>query len=281
MSIPNQLEQTSRLSQTAKSSFGVASRMSLSVELNFSRSEHHPQAARPHLLFSPMHYEPGYAYPLIVWLHGAGSDEQQVLRVMPKISMRNFVAVAPRGREVAVQQVKKQEKAVADEGESLSLDVHDLLEGLGGKKTFYDWPQSPETIEEAERAVFECIEIAFQRCNIAKNRVFLVGFDSGGTMALRLAMLYPEYFAGVVSLCGAFPQGNLPLRQWASIRHLPTLLTVGNQSDVFTTEQAGKTLALYHAAGMPIAVRDYPCGQELTGEMLLEVNRWIMERVCG
>ena len=31
-------------------------------------------------LFAPMHYEPGYAYPLIVWLHGPGGDERQLNR---------------------------------------------------------------------------------------------------------------------------------------------------------------------------------------------------------
>ena len=29
-------------------------------------------------LFAPLHYEAGYAYPLIVWLHGQGSSERQL-----------------------------------------------------------------------------------------------------------------------------------------------------------------------------------------------------------
>ena len=49
-------------------------------------------------LFVPLHYEPNYAYPLIVWLHGAQDDERQLKRVMPFISLRNYVAVAPRAR---------------------------------------------------------------------------------------------------------------------------------------------------------------------------------------
>src|SRR5580658_5486284 len=54
-----------------------------------------------HSTFAPMHYEPGYSYPLLVWLHGAGCDERQLLRIMPLVSMRNYVAVAPRGVPVA------------------------------------------------------------------------------------------------------------------------------------------------------------------------------------
>ena len=51
----------------------------------------------PHALFVPMHYEPNYAYPLLVWLHGPGDDERQLQRVMPLISLRNYMAVGPRG----------------------------------------------------------------------------------------------------------------------------------------------------------------------------------------
>ena len=54
-----------------------------------------------HALFAPMHYEPGYAYPLIVWLHGTGGDQRQLQRVMPLVSMRNYVAITPRGISTA------------------------------------------------------------------------------------------------------------------------------------------------------------------------------------
>ena len=49
-------------------------------------------------LFAPLRYTPSYPYPLIVWLHGYGSDERQLVRVMPLVSMQNYVAVAPAAR---------------------------------------------------------------------------------------------------------------------------------------------------------------------------------------
>src|ERR1700676_406196 len=51
----------------------------------------------PYALFGPLHYEANYAYPLLVWLHGPGDSEGQLKRIMPQISLRNYVAVAPRG----------------------------------------------------------------------------------------------------------------------------------------------------------------------------------------
>src|SRR3954470_13867118 len=47
--------------------------------------------------FAPIHYEKRYAYPLLVWLHGDAGSERELRQIMPLVSMRNYVAVAPRG----------------------------------------------------------------------------------------------------------------------------------------------------------------------------------------
>src|SRR5687768_10615004 len=51
----------------------------------------------PHCLMSPVHYEPAYAYPLLVWLHSAGTSEREVQQIVPLISERNYVALGVRG----------------------------------------------------------------------------------------------------------------------------------------------------------------------------------------
>ena len=47
--------------------------------------------------FAPVGYEPRYPYPLIVFLHGNGGNEEQILRLAPRVSRRNFVAIGLRG----------------------------------------------------------------------------------------------------------------------------------------------------------------------------------------
>jgi len=245
----------------------------LNLDLDFSRiSRDETSAAHPHVLFSPMHYEPGYAYPLFVWLHGNGGDERQIMRLMPLLSMRNYVAVAPQG--IAVSESENTKRAV-------SLDVREIINKGVRLRVRYDWLQSEEAISDAERRVFECISVARQKTNIAGDRIFLAGFGSGGTMALRLGLLNPGSFAGIVSIGGAFPKGDLPFRQWNIARHLPVLLAVGEKSTDFSPADACEALELFHVAGLPVTIREYPCGQEIAPAMLQDVNRWIMELVCG
>src|SRR3954469_6387465 len=47
--------------------------------------------------FLPTGYEPNYPYPLLVFLHGHGGNEEQVLRLAPRLSRRNYIAIGLRG----------------------------------------------------------------------------------------------------------------------------------------------------------------------------------------
>ena len=204
--------------------------------------------------FAPIHYEPNYAYPLLVWLHGPGSDERQLVRVMPLVSMRNYVAVAPRGFRL--------------------LSPETGREGWG-------WSQDVEHIQAAEQRVFESIEAARRKFHVAADRVFLAGFDCGGTMAFRIALNHPDRFAGVVSLGGPFPSGQTPLGQWTQARRLVVFLAVGRDSRSYPAAQVCEDLRLFHSAGVSITLRQYPVGHAVSEQMLGDMNRWVMEQVTA
>ncbi len=209
--------------------------------------------AESHAFFAPLHYERNYAYPLVVWLHGPQDSEDQLRRIMPLVSMRNYVAVAPRG--------------------TLAADVET---GQGG----YHWQPSADHIELAEQRVFECLELAQQRFHIDSSRIFLAGYAEGGTMAYRIALSHPRHFAGVLSLGGAFPTGDRPLRNVNQSRRLPLLLAAGRDSTIYSEAMVCRDLRLLHAAGMTVTLRLYPCGDELSSGMLADIDRWMMEQVC-
>lgn len=208
----------------------------------------------PHTLFAPLHYEAGYAYPLIVWLHGPGDDEHQLKRVMPLVSMRNYVSIAPRGTQ----------------------PMCSVLQQEG-----FTWRQTYEGIALAEQRVMGIIDLACERYNIASHRVFIAGFQAGGTMAFRIALNNPDQFAGALSLGGAFPQGQQPLRRLNDLRRLPLFIATGSESERYPQSALCQDLKLFHSAGLSVDVRQYPCEDELTTVMLADVNRWVMDHVCG
>src|SRR5260370_12826755 len=46
--------------------------------------------------FAPVGYEPRYPYPLLVFLHGQGGNEEQILRLAPRLSRRNYICIGLR-----------------------------------------------------------------------------------------------------------------------------------------------------------------------------------------
>lgn len=55
-------------------------------------------------VFVPHGYEPAYDYPLLVWISDPLGDRVDLARVMPRLSLRNFVAVEASGGAAAAWQ---------------------------------------------------------------------------------------------------------------------------------------------------------------------------------
>lgn len=197
-------------------------------------------------LFLPLHYEKNYEYPLVVWLHNNGDESSQVLRVMPQLSLRNYVAVSPQA-------------------------------ALGNSHCGFYWEQDPASIDYATDAVLESIDHARLRTNINSRRIFIAGFGAAGTMAFRVALTHPDLFAGVASLNGPLPEGSAPLGRWGSSRNLEVFWSHCRKSQEFSQSQLCEQLKLLHVAGFSVTLRQYPGSDELSSSSLSDLNSWIMK----
>ena len=197
--------------------------------------------------FTPVHYEEGYDYPLLVWLHGEGQSQHDLPAVMAGLSVRNYVAVAPQAIESAAA----------------------------------PWPQTADGIHRAEERVAAAVDNAMARFSVNPERIVLAGAGQGGTAALRIALSCPHKIAGAASFDGAAPMGHTPFRNIKSARHLPLMVALGSESGRYPQAQASRDLRLMHSAGLSVDLRVEPGDGDLTHTMLAELNRWIMQTVCG
>lgn len=245
----NRIQPRKALSKSPAQGSPTAAKPSIISQGTLSRSDDN---CSPSATFAPLHYERNYAYPLIVWLHGGGENENQLKRIMPAVSMRNYVAVAPRG-------------TAASEDAS----------------TAFDWVQNENHIHAAEERVLDCIRSARRRFHLAADRVFLAGHGSGGTMALRLALRQPRSFAGVLTLEGEFPTRLAPLAKLTEARQLPIFLVCNRAAVHYPSAAVCRDLRLLHSAGMSIMLREYPGPDGLSPQMLADMDRWLMEQITG
>lgn len=186
-------------------------------------------------VFMPTGYEPGYAYPLLVWLTGRSKSRFDLGRTMARLSLRNYVAVQP----------------------------------------------LPEAGEEVESSVWRAIDRLQDRVSLHPERIFLLGRGRGGTEAFRIACRHATTFAGAVSIDGPFPHGERAFARLADVRRLPMLFCCRENASPGVVRPTDATLRLFHAAGAMLAMRIYPASQRSGGAILADVNRWLMDEICG
>jgi phospholipase/carboxylesterase len=214
-----------------------------------------PISAPSNAFFLPQHFEPNYAYPLVVWLHGPHDNENQLKSVMPYVSMRNYVGVGPRGTTAS------------------ELD--------DGSQIRFRWVQAETHVHIAEQRVLEAIDEATRRWNIAHNRTFIAGLHCGGTMALRLALRNPERFAGALSFGGRFPTQFAPLARLHRVRQLPLFIAITAASKLYPQQDVCQHLRLFHAAHLKVTIHHYSGDDALTTQMLKDMDHWVMDRMTG
>jgi phospholipase/carboxylesterase len=204
-------------------------------------------------VFLPQGHEPGYAYPLLVWLNGGSRFD--LGRAMARTSLRNFVAVQPAGRGV--------DAATGDRSVEAAT-----------------FPGRP-TVDDPDERIWRAIDAVRARVSIHPDRIFLVGHGQGGTQAFRIACRHPRSFAGVASFGGAFPLDEGAFAAMREVRRLPMLLCCRRDAEPAEATRIDRTLRLFHAAGAVLALRIYPGRRDLSRAALADLNRWIMEEICG
>lgn len=210
---------------------------------------------QPICLVAPEAYEPNYAYPLFVWLHAPQGTEREICQVIPRLSTRNYAAVGVRGPVKCPQ----------------GFD----WEGATGS----DQDRVEKFAAQATDRVLQAVDRAEAQYNVNPERIFLAGFHRGGSMASRIALMYPDRFAGAISINGPLPEGSSLLQRWRSARRVQLLACMGLDATYFTQDMLCGQLPWVHTAGLNLHVRQYPGGNDLTTAMLADINAWMMERV--
>ncbi|MBX3442550.1 MAG: hypothetical protein KF774_09080 [Planctomyces sp.] len=197
----------------------------------------------------PAHYEPGYRYPLIVWLQSpdrAGRMETW----LPRISERNAVSVAV-------------------EGPVLSPG------GMGHRR----WSGEASAVAAAARRIDEAVAAACEEFSIHSERVYLAGAGTAGAMALSVGMTSPQTFAGVAAIDPGPVQLLLLLRDFRRMR--------GRRACLAAVERAPSPHAtieladLLETAGVELEHVDAHAADDPHRRAASALNAWMMRHITA
>lgn len=212
-----------------------------------------PQAAHvPWSIYVPDSYVPNYAYPLVVWLHGAGGNEDDVQDVMPHVSDRNLFALGLRGN-------RKWKVA-------------------SGQR--WDWQVTNGRVSSLAASTYQLVCGLRRMLHIHSERIFLAGVDCGADMALNLLLRHPDWFAGAALLDARLPQLPNAFANYRSLQGKQLLL--GRRSDgsrhAPDTRRIGR---LFHTAGLDVRMHSTDADDHVPHDWLQRLNRWVLESSCG
>lgn len=196
------------------------------------------------------------APPLLLLLHGIGSNEEDLFAFAPYLDER-FLVVSARA--------------------PVALDYG----GYGWFRIDFTPRGMVADLEQAKRSLEILpgfIDDLVRAYGADARRVYLGGFSQGAMMSLALLLTSPEKVAGVVAMSGRLPRqavGREP--DLESLRGKPILITHGLYDPVLPVEQGRESRD--YLEGLPVALtyREYPMGHEVSAESLRDVTTWLTE----
>src|SRR6516164_8307046 len=155
--------------------------------------------------FLPTGYEPRYPYPLLVFFHGHGGNEEQILRLAPRLSRRNYISIGLRG--------------------PLAAEPTDL------QPDRFSWGGAAY-LPLMEDYLVRAVQHTRRTYHVHSERIYLAGFGQGATLAYRLALQLAGKVAGVISFNGCMPRQHRPLLRLPEARELRVFIGHGIANSV-------------------------------------------------
>ena len=202
-----------------------------------------------HIVKYPKSYssqDTGKRYPLILALHGHGSNEKDLIGLSPHLQ-ENLFWVSGRG-------------------------LHTLNEGS------YDWyqlPPNPSKIAATLKALNTFIEELIVTYPIDPNKIYILGFSQGSMISLSYVMAFPDRIAGVIAQSGAIPSDIGLKINAAGLKDKPIIITHGLEDAAMPISRGRETRDILVGFGADVAYKEFQMGHTINEESLAAVKAWL------
>lgn len=177
----------------------------------------------PYRIYVPTSWDGETALPIILFLHGAGSNERTYLdmndgQLMDLAEQHGYIVASPLGfRPLGAYGSPLRLPAVFGESEAAAEQRAAVT------------PAKRRELALSELEVVTVLEIVTEKYGADRSRTFLAGHSMGSGGAWHLAARYPERWAAVAPMSGPFlDQEFFP---FDSIRDVPLFITEGTGAE--------------------------------------------------
>jgi phospholipase/carboxylesterase len=210
-----------------------------------------------HLARHPSVPTPGKP-PLILLLHGVGSNEQDLFGLADYLDDR-FLVVSLRAPQVI------------GPGAYGWYHIDFTPQGL-----IYD----PADAERGRMAAAQAIDEVVNAYDADSDRVYLMGFSQGAVMSLSNALLLPEKIAGAVIMSGGLlPEIREKVAPENRLAGLPVFVAHGKYDPVLPVQAGRKIRDFLQTKPVDLTYREYPMAHQVSAESIADVAAWLSVRL--
>jgi poly(3-hydroxybutyrate) depolymerase len=173
----------------------------------------------PYRVFVPPTWDGKASLPIILMLHGAGSDENTYMNqsdgLLPKLAAQHgYIVVTPLGFT-----------AMGAYGNPLRLPAVFGETAAAAAQRAAVTPARQRELNLSELEVMTALEVVTEEYGADRSRTFLVGHSMGSGGAWHLAARYPDRWRAVAPMSGPFV--DVATYPFDRIKKLPILMTEG------------------------------------------------------
>lgn len=196
--------------------------------------------------------------PLLLLLHGIGSNEQDLYGLAPFLDKR-FLIISVRAPNTL------------GPGSYAWFEVDFAPQGSVIK---------PEQAEASRKTLITFLQEAIKAYNADPKQVYLMGFSQGAIMSASVALTRPELVAGAVLMSGRILPEIQPLIAASDeLSSLPFLVVHGTADMVLPITNGHATRELLSSLPVDLTYHEYPMGHEVNQESLSDVATWLTEQL--
>ncbi len=176
-------------------------------------------AEMPYRLYVPTTWDGKSKLPLVLILHGAGSNENQYVdqnnkQLLQLAEQHGYLLVSPLGYN-----------PMGAYGTCLRLPAVFGQADAAAQQRATQCVQNAETLERSEQDVINVLELVLNEYPVDRASTFLTGHSMGSGGAWYLGAKYAGYWAAIAPMSGPFvEQSTYP---WDRIRKMPIFMTEG------------------------------------------------------
>lgn len=192
--------------------------------------------------------------PLLLLLHGIGSNEQDLFSFADQLPAKFWVVSARAPHVIGPDSYAWYE--IYKKGNQTVIDA--------------------QMEERSRKAILDLIAQLVKKFNMDDQQVYLCGFSQGAIMSYSLGLTHPDKIKGIAAMSGRLLEEIKPqISKNNALRSLRVFQSHGSHDPVLGIENAHKAAAYLRTLGISPRCKEYPAGHTINEEMLKDLILWL------